>query len=53
MKQPTIDELIARRVDLITLCEFAKNRYIRSLLHYKLKSVNRDLYTITKNTIYL
>lgn len=53
MKQPTIDELKARRVDLITLCEFATTKYTRQLLHDKLKSVNRDLYTLTKNTIYL
>ena len=51
--EPSIDELRARRLDIMNLFDHAKNDYVRKSLHYKLKSINRDLFTITKNSIYL
>jgi hypothetical protein len=51
--KPSIDELKERRLDILNLFNHAKTNYVRRDLHYKLKSINRDLFTITKNTIYL
>ena len=49
---PTLDELKARRHDILALSSQVKTEYVRNFLSVKLKSVQRDLFTITKNPIY-
>lgn len=49
---PTLDELKARRLDILGLYSQVKTEYMRDTLHRRMISVNRDLYTITKNPIY-
>ena len=49
---PPIEELQLRRIDILTACGNAKTPYLRALLARRLESVQRDLFTITKNSIY-
>lgn len=49
---PTLEELKARRHDILALWSQVKTEYMRDTLRLKLKSVHRDLFTITKNPIY-
>ena len=49
---PSFEQLRERRADILTLTTEAKTDYIKSVLYNRLKSVNRDLYIITKNPIY-
>ena len=49
---PTLDELRLRRLDILNLTAVAQTNYMKAILYSRLKSVNRDLYTITKNPIY-
>jgi hypothetical protein len=49
---PSLDELKARRHDILALSSQVKTVYVRNVLNLKLKSVHRDLFTITKNPIY-
>jgi hypothetical protein len=52
-KNWTINELRDERVRLLGMFVEAKTTYIKDNLHHKIKSVNRDLFTITKETKYL
>jgi hypothetical protein len=49
---PPLDELKARRLDILALSSHVKTEYMRETLRVRLKSVHRDLFTITKNPIY-
>jgi len=49
---PTIEELKERRLDILGLYPHIKTEYMRDTLHRRMISVNRDLYTLTKNPIY-
>jgi hypothetical protein len=49
----SIDELKAERTNLLQMFVTAKTRYVKDNLHHKIKSVNKDLFTITKDTKYL
>jgi hypothetical protein len=49
---PTLEELQARRLDILGLYPHVKTEHVRSALAVKLQSVNRDLFTLTKNPIY-
>jgi hypothetical protein len=52
-KNWTIDQLRDERVRLLGLFVEAKTTYLKDNLNHKIKSVNRDLFTITKETKYL
>jgi hypothetical protein len=47
-----IEELQARRYDILALYPHIKTEFVRGFMMRKLESVNRDLYTLTKNSIY-
>jgi hypothetical protein len=49
---PKIEELQARRYDILALYPHIKTEFVRGFMMRKLESVNRDLYTLTKNSIY-
>jgi len=49
---PTLEELKARRLDILGLYPHVKTDHVRNTLHQRLRSVNRDLFTLTKNPIY-
>ena len=51
-KPPKVDELLERRNDILGIFSEVKTKYVRELLGRRLDSINRDLYTITKNPIY-
>jgi hypothetical protein len=52
-KNWTIDQLKDERIRLFNMFTEAKTEYLKNNLHYKIKSVNRELFTITKETKYL
>jgi len=52
-KMRSIDELKVERTNLLQMFVTAKTRYVKDNLQYKIKSVNKDLFTITKDTKYL
>ncbi len=52
-KNWTIEQLKDERIRLLALFVGAKTNYMKNFLHYKIKSVNKELYTITKETKYL
>jgi hypothetical protein len=52
-RQFTIDELKAKRIALLNDFIDAKTIYLKNNLHHKIKSVNKDLFTLTKDTRYL
>ena len=49
----SVDTLRLERINLLTMYANAKTRYLKDNLHHKIKSVNKDLYTLTKETKYL
>lgn len=49
----SVDTLKLERINLLTMYANAKTRYLKDNLHHKIKSVNKDLYTLTKETKYL
>jgi hypothetical protein len=56
MRQRTIksvDTLKLERINLLGMFADAKTKYVKDNLANKIKSVNRDLFTITKDTRYL
>ena len=52
-KNWTVDQLKDERVRLLSEYIDAKTKYLKDNLHYKIKSVNRELFTITKEVKYL
>jgi hypothetical protein len=52
-KNWTIEQLKDERIRLLAMFVGAKTNYMKNFLHYKIKSVNKELYTITKETKYL
>lgn len=48
-----IEELKVERINLLTMYAKAKTRYFKDNLHHKIKSVNKQLYTLTKDVKYL
>lgn len=48
-----IEELKVERINLLTMYARAKTRYLKDNLHHKIKSVNKELYTLTKEVKYL
>lgn len=52
-KNWTIDQLKDERIRLLNLFIEAKTIYLKNNLHHKIKSVNLELYTKTKETKYL
>jgi hypothetical protein len=49
---PTLEELQARRYDILAVYPHIKTDFVRAFMFRKLESVNRDLFTLTKNPIY-
>ena len=49
----SIDELRLERTNLLQMFVVAKTRYVKENLHHKIKSVNKELYTLTKEIKYL
>jgi hypothetical protein len=49
----SVEELRAERINLLTLFATAKTTYLKDNLHHKIKSVNKELYTLTKEVKYL
>jgi transposase len=49
----SIDELKVERTNLLQMFVTAKTRYVKDNLQYKIKSVNKELYTLTKEIKYL
>lgn len=52
-KLKSVEELKVERVNLLTLYIRAKTTYMKDNLHHKIKSVNKELYTLTKEVKYL
>ena len=52
-KMRSIDELKAERTNLLQMFVAAKTRYVKDNLHHKIKSVNKELYILTKEIKYL
>ena len=52
-KLRSVDELRVERINLLTMYAKAKTRYLKDNLHHKIKSVNKELYTLTKDVKYL
>jgi hypothetical protein len=48
-----LDELKEERLVLLNMFINAKTRYVKDNLFKKIKAVNKDLFTITKETKYL
>jgi hypothetical protein len=49
----SVDTLRLERINLLTMYANAKTQYVKENLYNKIKSVNRDLYTLTKETKWL
>jgi hypothetical protein len=49
----SIDELKVERTNLLMMFSNAKTIYLKNNLHHKIKSVNKELYTLTKEVKYL
>ena len=49
----SIDELKIERTNLLQMFVAAKTKYVKENLHHKIKSVNKELYTLTKETKWL
>jgi hypothetical protein len=49
----SVDTLKLERINLLTMYANAKTRYLKDNLAHKIKSVNKDLYTLTKESKYL
>lgn len=52
-KNWTVDQLKDERVRLLSKYVEVKTKYLKDDLYNKIKSVNRELFTITKETKYL
>ena len=52
-KNWTLEQLKDERIRLLGMFIEAKTVYMKNSLHYKIKSINKDLFTITKETKYL
>ena len=52
-KMRSIDELKAERTNLLQMFVTSKTRYVKDNLHHKIKSVNKELYILTKEIKYL
>ena len=52
-KNWTKDQLIDERKRLFAIFTEAKTEYYKKTLHRQLKSIGRELYTLTKETKYL
>jgi transposase len=52
-KMRSIDELKVERTNLLQMFVTAKTRYVKDNLFKKIKSVNKELYTLTKETKWL
>ena len=48
-----LDELREERIVLLSMYANAKTNYVKANLFNKIKAVNKDLFTITKDTRYL
>jgi hypothetical protein len=48
-----LDDLRQERLVLLNMFANAKTRYVKDNLHHRIKAVNKDLFTITKDTKYL
>lgn len=52
-KMRSIDELRLERTNLLQMFVTAKTEYVKNNLKHKIKSVNKELYTLTKEVKYL
>jgi hypothetical protein len=52
-KTPTLEELRFKRIDLLNKFVDAKTGYLKNNLSKRLKSVNQQLFTLTKDARYL
>jgi len=52
-KMRSIDELRIERTNLLQMFVSAKTTYVKNNLNHKIKSVNKELYTLTKEIKYL
>jgi transposase len=52
-KMRSIDELKIERTNLLQMFVIAKTRYVKDNLFKKIKSVNKELFTLTKETKWL
>jgi hypothetical protein len=52
-KKPSIDELRSKRIELLNTFIDAKTLYLKNNLSKRLKSVNQQLFTLTKDAKYL
>ena len=52
-KMRSIDELRLERTNLLQMFVTAKTEYVKNNLKHKIKSVNKELYTLTKEIKYL
>ena len=52
-KMRSIDELKVERTNLLQMFVAAKTTYVKNNLQHKIKSVNKELYTLTKEVKYL
>ncbi len=48
-----LDDLRQERVVLLSMYANAKTKYVKDNVYNKIKAVNKDLFTITKDTKYL
>jgi hypothetical protein len=48
-----LDDLRQERLVLLNMFTNCKTRYMKDNLRHKIKAVNKDLFTITKDTKYL
>jgi hypothetical protein len=49
----SVEVLKVERVTLLTMYANAKTKLLKDNLNHKIKSVNKDLYTLTKETKWL
>jgi hypothetical protein len=52
-KNWTIEQLKDERIKLLSAFTEANTKYLKNNLQQRIKSINRDLFTITKETKYL
>ena len=52
-KNWTIEQLKDERIKLLSAFTEANTKYVKNNLQQRIKSINRDLFTITKETKYL
>jgi hypothetical protein len=49
----SVEVLKVERINLLTMFANAKTKYLKDNLNHKIKSVNKDLYTLTKESKWL